>query len=457
MNRATPRRGGLGSAAACGLACASLLVPAARTSFAEDARPMAQLRVTTTPDAALISCNRAQRDVSPLTITDLEAGEHLLVARKEGFRETRRTVTLAAGQRMAVELKLDPILGLILVHGEPPGTEVEVDGASRGTVPLLLTDLPLGNYRVRLTHPGYLPKEIDLHIRDRAPMKIRAQLTSDSAKLTIRSDPAGAGVLLNGISKGTTPCTLERIPAGTTRVDITIQGFEPYSADLKLVPGQEETLTARLNPIPAELRVVTIPPAARVYVNGEFRGDSPQNLTGLLPGTYQVRAEHPGYDPVSRTVTLRRADAHTEELRLEKNCGQLEITTQPAGVRIFIDGKDSGVTSAPPGQSDQVSQPLRIEGLPPGAHEVTLTKMRYHDEKMTIQIERDKTATRHQKLRRRFIPDYEVRTATEVYQGVLLQIDPKGDVKIEILPGILKTIPAKNITSRGPLRSQPPR
>ena len=421
---------------------------------AQEADPTAELRVTTTPDAAIVSCDRVVRDHSPLTVDGLSAGEHLLTARKDGFREARRTLTLSASQRMAVELRLEPLLGLVLVHADPEGAEVEINGASRGRAPVLITDLPLGAYRVRFSCPGFGPKEVDLHVRDRTPRMVQVQLTSDAAKLSVDSTPPGATVSLNGIVEGQTPCKLERVPTGEIRLELTMQGFEPHASLLKLTPGQDETVSATLQSIPAELRIVTIPAGVRIYVGDQFRGTSPVTLPGLAPGTYDIRAEHPGYEPVTASTVLDRADRHTQELRLVKNSGQFEVTTQPAGVRVFIGGKDSGLTRGLDGETQQISEPLRIEGLPPGTHKVVLTMGRYHDESFTIEVERDKTTTKHLKLRRRFMPDYEVRTDTEIYQGVLLGIDPQGDVKLEIMPGILRTVPAKDVRSRGPLRGR---
>ena len=92
----------------------------------------AQVRVTTDPPGAVITCDGVVYSAAPVTLTDLAPGRHLVVAGKPGFVETRRSITLAAGQRMALDLKLEPVMGLVLVHSTPPGVDVQVDGADRG-------------------------------------------------------------------------------------------------------------------------------------------------------------------------------------------------------------------------------------------------------------------------------------------------------------------------------------
>ena len=413
--------------------------------------PPTQLRITTDPPDAVVLCDGVTQETPPVTITGLAPGEHLIVATKTGYQEERRTIVLEPGQRLAVDLKLQPLYGLVLVQSSPAGAEVEVNGASRGKTPLLLTDLPLGSYRVKLSAPGYLTKEIDLKLESRVPVKVEASLRSDSAALEIASEPPGARVLVNGADRGTTPCTVDRIREGDCRIELLLEGYEPYRRELRLSAGQTESINVVLKPLPAELTVVSIPPRARIYVDNQFSGEAPVVLKNLEPGSYRIRAELVGHEPVARTVTLGRAQRLVEEFRLERNTGNLEIITEPAGVRVFLDGQEAGMTAARPDQSDQISDPLRIEMLTAGTHQLKLVRKGYYEVAKPVEIEKDKTTTVHEKLKRRFVPDYEVRTATEVIRGVLVQIEPNGNVKLELRPGIMRTIPAAEIRSKGPL------
>jgi len=439
--------------AARGAVAALCMLGAARHAAAQ-AKPPApgQIHVATTPDAAVVSLNGVVQGTSPLTVEDVRPGTHLLTVSKNGFREARRTLEVAPGQRLPVDLALEPLLGLVLIHSEPPGASVEIAGADRGKTPLLLTDLPFGDYRVTLTAPGYLRKELELHVKNRTPVKLDARLDADSAVLAIESVPPGAAVRVNGISRGTAPCRVARVPQGATTLEVALDGYEPYRQEMRLAAGQEEELTIRLRPLPARLTVETMPPGARIYVGNQFRGVSPLTLNELEPGSYRIRAEKESHEPLARTVTLERADDTVEEFRLVANVGALEITTEPAGVTVFVDGKPSGETPAPSGQTDRVSQPLNVARLEPGTREVRLTRPGYRPETVSVEIQRDRTTTRHVRLQRRFIPNCEVRTDTRVYRGVLMEVDPLGNVKIEVRPGVMKTISAEDVRSRRPLR-----
>jgi hypothetical protein len=258
---------------------------------------------------------------------------------------------------------------------------------------------------------------------------------------------------LNGASHGTTPATIEKVPEGTALLELRLDGHRPFSENLKLAAGQEAQITAELDPIPASLRIVTIPVGARIYVNNQFQGESPVSLDDLSPGEYRIRGELPGYEPTARTVRLDNGASPTEELRLTSISGTLEIVTQPAGVKVFIDGEERGTTTFDPGETDNVSSPLKIDLIPAGEREVTLVAEKYFPVTFNVTINQGETTIlQPTKLQRKFIPDLEVRTRREVYTGVYLGTLANGDVGIEIRPGIIKRIPKHEIVSQRPLK-----
>jgi len=405
-----------------------------------------ELRVMVQPADATVTCDGLLRAAPPLVLTDLEPGTHLLIAAKPGFREVRQTVELGPGQRAAVDLRLDPLRGLVLVHSTPAGADVEVSGAARGKTPLLIHDLPVGDYRLRLTTPGYLPKEVDLHVPDRAPRIVDVELLSSSASLALESTPTGAKVIINGIDKGRTPCLLDRLASGETIIELALPGYQSYRQPIKLEAGRPEQITVVLTPIPAKLSIVSMPPGARIYVDNQFRGEAPVLLEDLKPGSYRLRAELDGHDGQARTVELSMAQDLVEEFRLESNTGSIQITTEPADVQVFIDGEEAGTTSAAE-PAALVSSPLRIDGLAIGSRQIQLVRKGYFPVAFEVEILRAQSTPVRHALKRRFIPNYEVRTATEVHKGVFVEQDPQGNIRIEVRPGIIKTISADEIES----------
>jgi hypothetical protein len=66
------------------------------------------------------------------------------------------------------------------------------------------------------------------------------------SKVSIRSDPAGADVFLDGKFIGSTPANLQ-LAAGTYTLSVKLQGFEPWQRELSVIPGSETGVQAKLD------------------------------------------------------------------------------------------------------------------------------------------------------------------------------------------------------------------
>jgi len=415
----------------------------------------AQLRVTSVPAGAQVVLDNQTQDITPLTLQHIHPGQHLLEIRKDGHQPLRRTLTLLEGEKTAMEFKLEPIKGLVLIHATPPGTEVDIDGTYRGKTPLLLTELTLGDHQVMLRTEGFQPRALPLKISDRTPIKLSTDLASDSAKLNIVSEPTNAVVTLNGASHGNTPCVVERIPSGTVELEIGLKGFAPYRDRIVLKAGDVVDVHAQLKAVPAALTVISIPNKASIYVNNQNKGDAPVSLTNLPPGEYRIRAELRGYEIDARTITLNPEDQTTEEFRLQRNNGGLVLITAPAEVQIYVDDDLVGTTQTS-ATNPQVSEPLRVGSISRGEHWLKLVKPGFTHTPSKFMIDTDRLITRTERMTRLFIPDTILRTgatADESFTGVLVRKYPNGDVEMELRPGIIKRFAADSIRFIGPINA----
>ncbi len=416
-----------------------------------DAQNLATLVITSDPPGAQVQINRQVYGTTPLEAANLEPGVHLVQLTLRDHRDVMTSIRLDANQRYPLDLRLEPHRAAVLVHSEPEGASVVLDGAHRGTTPLLLPAVDLGRHRVTVSRPGYQQRVVELDVTTATPQKIAVQLLTDSATLRVETEPAGATVLLNGVPRGTSPVVLERIPDGDSELEIRAEGYAVFKQDIRLAAGDDERLSVALTPLPGTLKVVSIPEGARVYIDNQLRGETPFTMADIVPGDYRVRVEMTAYDPMARNVTIGRAADMVEEFRLVANCGELRVVTAPAGVSVIIDGRLRGETVARDGASDQISEPLTIPLVAVGRREVVFSRPGYFEQRTTVDIERDQVSPLDASLKRRFIPDYEVRTASNVYRGVLINITPEV-IRLETEIGVIRAFPIKDIKGRRPLR-----
>ncbi|MDP1568485.1 MAG: PEGA domain-containing protein [Vicinamibacterales bacterium] len=110
-----------------------------------------------------------------------------------------------------------------------------------------------------------------------------------------------------------------------------------------------------------ELVVQSRPIAARVIVDGEDRGATPLTMT-LPAGSHVLQVAVSGSEPRVIPLMIQPGvqTAQYVELLNVPTTGVLEIRSDPARARVFVDGRDHGLT------------PLTIRDLPPGEREVIL-------------------------------------------------------------------------------------
>jgi len=430
-----------------------LIFLATLSQAARKPAPVTRLDLSSTPPGAEIIIDHKKIGPTPQGLTNITPGLHLIQIEKAGFRSVIETISVQKDVTQARAFTLDPVTGLALVTSKPTGAEISYNSASLGQTPLLLTTLNPGTHRLTVSLPGSQSKNVDLVIEDRTPVKLDVDLMSASGTLNVESDPADAEVLINGISRGKTPTTIERIPEGSVNIDIKLAGYETHTRQVSLAAGEVQKITLAMKPLPGTVQIVSIPSEARVYVNDEFKGNTPYTFEKVAPGTYRVRVERPGCEPNARDVVVEKSATLTEEFRMTKITGRIEVVTAPAGATVLLDGKKAGITYSKKTDTTAFSDPFAIEDILEGEHTIEIIRKGYAPQKRPITITRDQTIAPQFRLIRQFIPNYEVTTSRAYYKGVLEYLNDEG-IKLETAPGVTQTIPMKDVRKHGPLREE---
>ena len=138
-----------------------------------------------------------------------------------------------------------------------------------------------------------------------------------ASEVQFRTTPAGAAVFLDGKYVGVSPVTAHDVEPGKHLVRAVRRGYQPQ---VRAVLVDRESVSVELaltRPGRASLTVTSEPADAQVYLNGEYRGDTPLKLAELPPGRYHLRLEKINYTPVTEQVELEDGSEKTVERRLE--------------------------------------------------------------------------------------------------------------------------------------------
>lgn len=416
---------------------------AAFSLFADDAQPC-RVNITSQPEGATVIVDGKDRGTTPITLFDLAPGRHHLKLRRAGYVERDRFFNTSEGPFIEKSEVLEEEKGLLLLKTDPPGCNILVDGVSIGQTPRLITTLAAKDvYEVRLRKAGYRDQVINVKFDGRTPLVREEKLVLASGVVDIMSEPSGAEVTVNGISRGVTPVKVSGIPRGVATVVLRMKGFADKKVELRINAGDVQTLSTSLDRLPGTLHLVSVPEGARFYLNGEARGKGPLAVTGLQPGEYEVRAELEGFGTLRRMVAIGNGESAREEFRLSNVMGRLEVRSSPPGAQIFFDGRLLGTTRTKDEKAG-FSDIFPIDNVLEGEHTLVVKKDGYAESVRHPKIRNSKTSVANVRLRRIFVPDVEIVTARGEYRGVLVS-RTATEVVLEVSLGITRSFPQSEI------------
>jgi hypothetical protein len=151
--------------------------------------------------------------------------------------------------------------GRILVRSIPPGAAVTLDGDFRGTTPLALRDLTLGDRTIEIAHPGHDTRQMMATLTAERPTRsIDVELHptgtpgpaygagTGSGALHVLSRPVGARLFVDDELVGSAPLLMSGLSAGPHRVRLELQGHRTWSGSVQIEPNQRFRMAISLEP-----------------------------------------------------------------------------------------------------------------------------------------------------------------------------------------------------------------
>src|SRR5690606_26217717 len=230
-------------------------------------------------------------------------------------------------------------------------------------------------HRVEFRAERYFAELHDIDVEGGGTLQeLSVELTPNWAPVEIATTPAGAAVLVDGTPAGTTPATLE-LEAGEHEVEVRLAGYNAWQNKIEVTANQPLTLPAvTLTQADGRVELVSVPSEAAVSVDGEVRGQTPQEWR-LRPGrAHRGTLTKPGYEAVTRDLSVEADSGRRVTIELPAQYGEVQIASEPPQAEIWVDGRREDVT---PTTLRLTALPHTIEvrhdGYAPQTQEVTLS------------------------------------------------------------------------------------
>jgi hypothetical protein len=278
----------------------------------------------------------------------------------------------------------------ITIESTPPGATVYLN--STQAPPLGVT--PLRNVRVPRGAATFIFK-LENHEEARLPVTVykrreifRAVLAPLSTVVVsaANENANGAAVRIDGEPVGNVPMQTNVKP-GRHLVQVGREGFKTFSQWIDIAGAQSITVPVILEkeaPRTGAVLVVGDSPGARIVIDGEPKGSTPQLIEGIPEGERVVeiipqREDAESFKETVRVIAGERITLNPSLVRVPVK-GSLRVFTNVKGALITVDG-------APVGES-----PVTVDDLAPGEHLVEATADDHEDASGVVTVEAGRQA-----------------------------------------------------------------
>ena len=187
---------------------------------------------------------------TPCSFNDLAPARYSLQVQKEGYLQVQTALELKTGDSQDQKLLLEALAKGLYVSTRPPGADIFINGDKQaGQTPATLP-LAAGSYNLVLRLGGYEPYVGQIQVKDSVQTALDLELKPRAGHVAwaqVNTIPAGAEILVDGISTGEVSPARVQIPSGTHTIGLRLKGYEFARRGIEASEGGTVNVSATLH------------------------------------------------------------------------------------------------------------------------------------------------------------------------------------------------------------------
>ena len=203
------------------------------------------IKVTAVPEDAAVSVDGTESGHAPASI-EADSGVRRVTLTAPNMKTWESSVVVKAGETLAIgPITLgQPDLQLTL-HSNPAGAEITIAGTYRGRAPLTIDLAASINHEIVATLPGHTNWTRTVFAEPGKKLALEAKLQPILAGVTVKGEPDGAELFIDGKSLGKTPQSLQ-LNAIEHLIEVRKEGFISFTGTVTPALGLERQVEYKL-------------------------------------------------------------------------------------------------------------------------------------------------------------------------------------------------------------------
>lgn len=228
-------------------------------------------------------------------------------------------------------------------------------------------------------------------------------LGMETGTLVIRTVPTNAEIYIDNEKVGTGYASKAVAVGSEHSYKVQCNNYYPKEGRIYFSQKEEQSLNVELDPNFGYITIKSEPSGAEVYVDDEKVGTTPYLMKKIKLGQHVVELRKTGYESTADMVTIKIGEPNTQLENVKLTAirvpmGSLELSSNPTGAIITINGKQYGQT------------PKTITEFEVGTYTVYFSKEGYQNLSQTVEVKDGKKETLAVTMTKTTVPQQPVPT-----------------------------------------------
>jgi len=178
-----------------------------------------------------------------------------------------------------------------------------------------------GEHTYKIVSPNYETEVGFINIIDKK-VKLDISLKSLKAKIAILPETSDTKIYIDGKYLGKSRW-MGYVSPGPHIITVKKEGYSEIREEVNLKEKEVRSIEIqKLKPIYGTLDISTSPGNAKIYIDGEYQGDSPYLFTELTASKHHIRIKKEGYEPITRIIYIKENSTKEIKEYLKKEKGR---------------------------------------------------------------------------------------------------------------------------------------